>query len=299
MAIRLSKTAEHVQQGTVIYTADTESDLSNVPSKVTPGSLCFCIETSTLYILNNQEEWVVKPCGGGAGHDYPNADTEEFPDAFADITLKTNSNQYNAIANAINEKLGTSDTYLPSEMATAIGTIEGGGGNGNILLRYTSDMGATTNTHATANYAVNLLGFAFNQNKNLVVRFQAKDDATTGNCIFCTFKADTNKYLSCQINRVNEEVKIKGQNEISSAVSVDATKEIIIKFNYIDNSIDFIQNDITIQHMAQPLTDTTILTQTSGTSTIAGSVDTKMDYVIVSFDEDDIIIYPDAEEVGF
>ena len=63
-----------------------------MPSKVTPGSLCFCIETSTLYILNNQEEWVVKPCGGGAGHDYPNADTEEFPDTFANITLKTNSN---------------------------------------------------------------------------------------------------------------------------------------------------------------------------------------------------------------
>ena len=299
MAIRLSKTAEHVQQGTVIYTADTESDLSNVPNKVTPGSLCFCIETSTLYILNNQEEWVIKPCGGGAGHDYPNADTEEFPDTFANITLKTNSNQYNAIANAINEKLGTSDTYLPSEMATAIGTIEGGGGNANILLRYTSDMGATTNTYATANYVVNLLGFAFNQNKNLIVRFQAKDYATTGNYVFCTFKVDTNKYLSCQINRVNEEVKIKGQNETSSAVSVDATKEIIIKFNYIDNSIDFIQNDTTIQHMAQPLTDTTILTQTSGTSIIAGNVDTKMDYVIVSFDEDDIIIYPDAEEVGF
>ena len=126
MAIRLSKTAEHVQQGTVIYTADTESDLSNVPNKVTPGSLCFCIETSTLYILNNQEEWVVKPCGGGAGHDYPNADTEEFPDTFANITLKTNSNQYNAIANAINTKLSASNKYSPSEMAAAINSIPTG-----------------------------------------------------------------------------------------------------------------------------------------------------------------------------
>ena len=50
MSVRISKSGEHVQQGTVIYTADTESDISSLPIGCTPGSTCFCIETSTTYI---------------------------------------------------------------------------------------------------------------------------------------------------------------------------------------------------------------------------------------------------------
>lgn len=54
----------------------------------------------------------------------------------------TDSANYTAIADAIRAQLGTSDTYLPSEMADAIASIEGGGGS--ILSGITaptSDMG--------------------------------------------------------------------------------------------------------------------------------------------------------------
>lgn len=43
-------------------------------------------------------------------------------------TVLTDNANYTAIAGAIREKLGVQTTYLPSEMAEAIASIEGGGG---------------------------------------------------------------------------------------------------------------------------------------------------------------------------
>lgn len=131
MSVRISKSGEHVQQGTVIYTADNENDIQSLPTTCTPGSTCFCIETSTTYILNNQGEWKVKSTagggggGGGGGSAYPSADTREFPISNDNLTFTTQSKNYNDIVKAINEKKGTENAYSPNQMASAISEIKG------------------------------------------------------------------------------------------------------------------------------------------------------------------------------
>lgn len=123
MSVRISKSGEHVQQGTVIYTADTESDISSLPIGCTPGSTCFCIETSTTYILNNQGEWKVKTSSGGeegGGSAYPSADARNFPIENDNLTFTTKSKNYNDITKAINQRAGTTSTYSPGQIADAI-----------------------------------------------------------------------------------------------------------------------------------------------------------------------------------
>ena len=133
MAIRLNKTGDHIQQGTVEYTADAASDIVALPTGVTPGSECFCIEESKTYILNNNGEWKEKKqgsgggSGGGGGSSYPSADGRSFPLYNDDVTLLTQSQYYNDIAKAINEKLEEDDKYTPAQMATAIENIPSGG----------------------------------------------------------------------------------------------------------------------------------------------------------------------------
>ena len=40
------------------FIVDTDADITDLPTKgVAPGSNCFVIETSTVYMLNNQNEW--------------------------------------------------------------------------------------------------------------------------------------------------------------------------------------------------------------------------------------------------
>lgn len=39
------------------YVADTEADVQNLPTDVYPGSACIVIETSNVYMLNNNKEW--------------------------------------------------------------------------------------------------------------------------------------------------------------------------------------------------------------------------------------------------
>lgn len=129
MAIRLNKTGDHIQQGTVEYTADAAGDIAALPTGVTPGSECFCIEESKTYILNNNGEWKEKKqgsgggSGGGGGSSYPSADGRSFPLYNDDVTLLTQSQYYNDIAKAINEKLEEDDKYTPAQMVTAINNI--------------------------------------------------------------------------------------------------------------------------------------------------------------------------------
>lgn len=129
MAVRLTNENNHVQYGTVTYTVDNSSELSSVPTNHTPGSLCFCIETSKLYILNTQKQWIEKPQsggGGGGGSEYPSGDTKSFPTGNDNVTYKTQSLYYNNIAKAINNKTGSSGSYTPAQMATAIAAIPTG-----------------------------------------------------------------------------------------------------------------------------------------------------------------------------
>lgn len=106
MAIRLTKENDHVQYGTTNFVADTDADIASLPTKVTPGSECFCIETSTTYILNNQGEWKVKSQGGGGSSpsyqrksvtpNFSNGDVSVTADrrykALSEVTIQKDSN---------------------------------------------------------------------------------------------------------------------------------------------------------------------------------------------------------------
>lgn len=78
MAITIHENGGHIQYGTVIYTADTAADLPNLPTKITPGSTCFVIDTGITYILNNKEQWIEFYGSSGGGSEYPNADVRRF-----------------------------------------------------------------------------------------------------------------------------------------------------------------------------------------------------------------------------
>ena len=39
------------------YVADTENDIKDLPTNITPGSVCIVIETSNVYMLNGSREW--------------------------------------------------------------------------------------------------------------------------------------------------------------------------------------------------------------------------------------------------
>lgn len=40
------------------YVADTIADVTNLPTdKCSPGSVCFVVATSQVYMLNNNKEW--------------------------------------------------------------------------------------------------------------------------------------------------------------------------------------------------------------------------------------------------
>lgn len=43
----------------VEYVADKESDIKNLPTHVAPGSTCIVVESSSVYMLNNNKEWKV------------------------------------------------------------------------------------------------------------------------------------------------------------------------------------------------------------------------------------------------
>ncbi len=41
------------------YVADKESDIADLPTNVYPGSVCIVVESSNVYMLNNDKEWKI------------------------------------------------------------------------------------------------------------------------------------------------------------------------------------------------------------------------------------------------
>lgn len=59
MAINITKDNGRDQK-TTEFLADSVSDIQSLPTTgVVPGSTCFVIENSALYILNSQKQWIL------------------------------------------------------------------------------------------------------------------------------------------------------------------------------------------------------------------------------------------------
>lgn len=50
------KITGNLQAGAVEITADTDADVEELPTKYGVGSTCFVIDSSTVYMLNNEKE---------------------------------------------------------------------------------------------------------------------------------------------------------------------------------------------------------------------------------------------------
>lgn len=57
--IKMTDTNGNVQYDVNSYVCDTEADIDFLPTKVSMGSTAFVIETSHLYMLNGNREWVL------------------------------------------------------------------------------------------------------------------------------------------------------------------------------------------------------------------------------------------------
>lgn len=53
------KENDRARYSLVEYVADTENDVNNLPTDCLPGSSCIVAETSNVYMLNNQGQWVL------------------------------------------------------------------------------------------------------------------------------------------------------------------------------------------------------------------------------------------------
>ena len=58
MGFRLTENGEKTVYGKVAYVADTPTDIAKLPVKDAPGSTCFVISNSSVYMLNTQKQWV-------------------------------------------------------------------------------------------------------------------------------------------------------------------------------------------------------------------------------------------------
>ena len=66
-----------VAYGQKQFVVDFVSEVSSLPTKCTPGSIAFVIETSQYYMLNNQRQWIEVNLASGSGTgggDLPEAD---------------------------------------------------------------------------------------------------------------------------------------------------------------------------------------------------------------------------------
>lgn len=168
MSVRISKSGEHVQQGIVIYTADNNSDIQSLPTTCTPGSECFCIETSTTYILNNQREWKVKSKGGGGGPSPSYQEKSITPDfSNGDVSVTADS-RYDALSEVTVQKDATLLAENIKKDVTVhgvTGSYEGSGGTNPLkaLLERTAteiddDVLESIGAYAFANYVAQANG---------------------------------------------------------------------------------------------------------------------------------------------
>lgn len=56
--IKMTETNGNIQYDVNSYVCDTEDDVTLLPTKVSMGSTAFVIETSNIYMLNSNKEWV-------------------------------------------------------------------------------------------------------------------------------------------------------------------------------------------------------------------------------------------------
>lgn len=77
------------------FIVDLESDMSNLPTNVPPGSIAFVIEKSTYYMLNNQKRWVKVNLSTGTGSGGSGDPT--FDEVIYDGGILDNSQAYSVI----------------------------------------------------------------------------------------------------------------------------------------------------------------------------------------------------------
>lgn len=56
--IKMTETNGNIQYDVNSYVCDIEDDVTLLPTKVSMGSTAFVIETSNIYMLNSNKEWV-------------------------------------------------------------------------------------------------------------------------------------------------------------------------------------------------------------------------------------------------
>lgn len=57
------------------YLADTETDISLLPTTCAPGSTCLVAESGNTYILNNSKQWILLPTNSGGSQGTATATT--------------------------------------------------------------------------------------------------------------------------------------------------------------------------------------------------------------------------------
>lgn len=57
MAYSQVRSSDKSDKGVVELIADTEADINILPTYYTPGSTCIVVESSNVYMLNNQKVW--------------------------------------------------------------------------------------------------------------------------------------------------------------------------------------------------------------------------------------------------
>ena len=56
--INTTSNSGHAAYGLKDYVIDKKTDLQNLPIDAPMGSTAFCIEDSSIYMINSSEEWV-------------------------------------------------------------------------------------------------------------------------------------------------------------------------------------------------------------------------------------------------
>lgn len=54
----IMKENNKIYNGLTEFIADSSDDLENLPTDVSPGSQCLIIEPFSVYVLNNQKQWI-------------------------------------------------------------------------------------------------------------------------------------------------------------------------------------------------------------------------------------------------